>query len=258
MIRLSSRTTTPHIALAAVALLLLVIGVSINTGSVAAQSTCPSPTPTPGGGGVGSDNPEYDPSCGSCGSGSGAGGGWSPIVLDIEGDGFDLTDYPGGVAFDLNNDGRRDWLSWTAAGSDDSWLALDRNGNGTIDGGRELFGNFTPQPAPPAGEERNGFLALAVYDRADNGGDSDGVITRRDAIFASLRLWRDENHNGLSESHELRELPSLGVTQLHLNYKESGRTDAHGNRFKYRARADDGRDGKLGRWAWDVFLVTSP
>ncbi|HEX8719667.1 MAG TPA: hypothetical protein VF736_03410 [Pyrinomonadaceae bacterium] len=124
-----------------------------------------------------------------------------------------------------------------------------------VDDGRELFGNFTPQPPPPAGRERNGFLALALYDAPARGGDGDGVIDERDRVFASLRLWRDANHNGLSEPGGLHTLPALGLSRLHLDYKESKRADAYGNLFRYRAKADDARGAKAGRWAWDVFLV---
>ena len=191
---------------------------------------------------------------GECGGGENC----SPVIVDILGNGINLTNVQTGATFDLNGDGQRGWLPWTTLDSDDAWLALDTNGNIRIDNGTELFGNFTPQPEPAAGSELNGFLALAEYDKPQRGGNGDGIIDQSDAVFSSLLLWQDTNHNGVSELPELHSLPELGLKSIDLDYESSRRVDRFGNEFRYRSKTTDVHKARVGRWAWDVFLTTRP
>jgi len=186
----------------------------------------------------------------------------SPIIVDTTGKGFHLTSAQDGVVFDIAGDGHPIQMAWTAATSGNAFLALDRNGNGKIDNGKELFGNFTDQPSCP--DEglacRNGYRALAEFDKPQNGGNGDGIIDKRDAIFSHLLLWIDENHDGIFQPDELHTLPELGVFSLALKYRESKRTDEFGNLFRYKAAVNPdpkNSESKDGRWMFDVFFMTA-
>jgi hypothetical protein len=177
-------------------------------------------------------------------------------LIGIDNQNLTLTSPEAGVVFDILGDGNPIQISWTPAGSQIAFLALDRNGNGTIDSGKELFGNITDQPPSP---NKNGFLALAEFDKPANGGNGDGVIEPNDSIYSSLRLWIDSNHNGVSEPGELYRLPVLGVESASLDYKESQRIDQYGNFFHYRARVNMGHGSEnAGPWAYDVFFAVQP
>jgi len=212
------------------------------------QNNC-EPTGVPPGDGFG--NWYWDTSC-CC---------WSendtPIIIDTTGKGFSLTDAVDGVTFDIKANGHPIQIGWTARGSTNAFLALPE-ADGLVHNGKDLFGNYTPQPPS---RNPNGFLALAVYDEPENGGNGDGIIDSRDGIFSSLRLWIDANHDGICQPEELHTLPSLGVNSISLHYSLSWRTDQYGNKFRYKAAVnpDDPTESKVGRTAYDViFVVAEP
>jgi hypothetical protein len=169
-------------------------------------------------------------------------------VIDTDGSGFNLTDALGGVMFDFFGTGNPIQISWTAKGSTNGWLALDRNGNGVIDSAKELFGDITAQPAS---SDPNGFLALAVFD--SNG---DGVIDSRDAIWPKLVVWIDTNHDGISQPNELHSLDSLGIHGIDLRYHMSPHTDPYGNQFRYKGTLNP-VNPDVNRVIYDVILVPS-
>lgn len=211
---------------------------------------CPPPPPTGGGGGGGCSPCTFSATKHAKGSDSLCCNP-SPIIIDVSGHGYLLTDAKNGVAFDIAGTNNPIQMGWTASGADDAFLALP-GADGLVHSGKELFGNFTPQPASA---NPNGFAALAVYDDPKNGGNGDGLIDAEDAAFSSLRLWIDANHDGISQLEELHTLPSLGVYSISLNYQADERTDQYGNVFRYRAQVNPGDPANVGRTAYDVFFV---
>jgi len=157
----------------------------------------------------------------------------TPILIDVEANGYRLSGLDDPVSFDLDADGKTETLGWTAGTSDDGFLVLDRNSNGKIDDGSELFGAVTPQPES---DFPNGFLALAVFDQPNAGGNGDGVVSWSDAVYPRLWVWVDRNHDGVSQPTELRTLGSLGIDGIRLDYFEARRRDRHGNEFRWTSR----------------------
>jgi hypothetical protein len=181
----------------------------------------------------------------------------SPILIDTTGAGITLIRPEFGPQFDLRGAGIKSVVSWTGFQEKSvGFLALDRNGNGTIDNGTELFGNFTAQPDSP---NKNGFAALAEFDKPENGGNGDGVISSLDAVWPKLRIWIDYNHNGVSEPDELKPLSFYHIEALDLNYHEDKHVDEWGNAFRYKAKVISDNSGKgtagVARLAYDVFLT---
>lgn len=169
----------------------------------------------------------------------------SPIMIDLQGNGYSLTSGRAGVVYDLKGTMDPRLYAWTSVNSDDAFLALDRNQDGQINSGIELFGNNTDQPTT---EDPNGFVALKVFD--DN---HDDVIDSKDSVYNLLKLWVDSNHDGVTQPRELFSLAAKGVESISCDYRLSKRMDQYGNRFRYKAKISiHGEE----RWAWDVFLVS--
>lgn len=136
-----------------------------------------------------------------------------PITLDLDGDGIELSSYRNGADFDITGSGKRAKTAFVNGG--DAFLALDRNKNGVIDSGKELFGDQNGA--------RNGYEELAKLDT-----NGDGLINAKDRDFDSLMLFRD-NGNGRTERGELVSLAKAGITELDLHYASANQKAAGGN-----------------------------
>lgn len=182
----------------------------------------------------------------------------SPILFSPSDNHFELTDVEEGVPFDLNADGKVEQTAWVATGSDELFLALDRNSNGRIDDGSELFGDAAPQPE---GHPLNGFRALAILDLASEGGNEDGWIDHRDLRFKDLLVWSDSKRDGISQTNELSTADAAGIEKISLDYQPSHRRDRFGNLLRFSSqiylRLQRGSQ-PAARRAIDVYLLTRP
>jgi hypothetical protein len=153
----------------------------------------------------------------------------SPIVINFGSNNYDLTGASDPVWFNMDGSGPS-LIGWTARDADEAFLWLDRNHNGRVTSGAELFGNFTPLKNGQIAS--NGFEALKEYD--DN---NDGVIDANDAVWTQLMLWRDLNHDGISQPEEITPVAGSGLIRIELAYHWTGRRDQWGNTFRYESKA---------------------
>ena len=155
----------------------------------------------------------------------------SPLVLDLDGNGLALASKYYGVEFDINADGTRDRIGWTASDSHDGLLWLDLDRNGRADDGSELFGTSTR--LHDGGLAANGFEALAQYDDPERGGNGDGQIDRDDRIWPFLHLWIDTDHDGITDRGESHHLRKKGVVSIGLSFAERHEMDGGLNVLAY-------------------------
>jgi hypothetical protein len=150
----------------------------------------------------------------------------APILVPLtRSQDYHLTDVAGGVAFDMDGDGVKEQTAWTAPGSRLAFLALDRNGNGVIDDGKELFGNHTEE------QKANGFevlIALAIA----NDGTPPKELVEGHPVFDQLLLWEDQNHDGISQPTEIQPATNI-LSEVGLGYDAHNRRDRFGNLFRF-------------------------
>ena len=167
-----------------------------------------------------------------------------PIVFDLDGDGLEITPADGStVQFDMDGDGIRDTTGW--AGADDGFLALDRNGNGLIDDISEI--SFVADVEGAMSD----LEGLRAYDS-----DGDGYFDDGDAQFASFLIWRDENHDGVSQAHEMKTLAEWGIRAINLSMTLTGNAD-EGDNILFATTDYEKVDGTTGT-VGDVFLSFDP
>ncbi|WP_380181710.1 calcium-binding protein [Kalamiella sp. sgz302252] len=171
----------------------------------------------------------------------------SPIILDLDRDGIETQARTKGIYFDHDNNAFAESSGWV--GHDDGLLVWDRNGDGNINGGSELFGNNAY--LKDGTQASNGYQLLAEYD--ENG---DKVIDKEDSLYHMLQVWQDKNSNGMVDSGELMSLQEAGVAAIGTTYKRSSTVDENGNAHRQTGEITY-TDGAKGQSA-DVWFEIRP
>jgi hypothetical protein len=172
----------------------------------------------------------------------------TPLIVSLRGDKITLSSANDGVMFDFFGDGKLRLYAWPTDGSD-AWLVLDRNHNGLVDDGSELFGNAA---LLKSGEHaKNGYEVLAELDE-----NHDGIVDARDPRFGDIKLWRDFIRNGRVDPGELVSASQAGIISFDTRYEESRHKDKWGNAFRYRALTTYNHS-PLRRFSYDVFITSA-
>jgi len=172
---------------------------------------------------------------------------YSPIIVDLGVGGVRMSSAENGVRFTINDVGSILQVGWPI-GPLNAFLVLDRNGDGVVNNGSELFGNTTRLRDGSIASD--GFAALAELDD-----DGNGRVDEADSAYSRLRLWTDLNLDAVSQEDELLSLESSGLISIDVRPEQSMHRDQWGNRFTLRAKARFTM-APVQRFAYDVFPVT--
>ena len=170
---------------------------------------------------------------------------YDPLILDLNRNGKYTSDAVNGVHFDYSGDGFAEKTAWVESG--DGLLVYDKNGNGIIDDGNELFGDKTVMHDGTVAA--NGFSALKDFD--SNG---DGKINSDDEQFKQFQVWMDLNNDGVSQKGELFSLSELGIKELSLNATNYNKEDENGNVIARKSSVtyEDGTVGGMAELNFDI------
>jgi hypothetical protein len=178
----------------------------------------------------------------------------SPIIIDVTGEGFWLTDKAHGVKFRRGAGDPLEQMSWTDPAHHNAWLVRP-NADGSVTSlSLNLFGNLSPQPSGP---EPNGYRALAWWAEQDGCGKVNQLDAKScPVVWSQLRLWHDANQDGIAQPSEVVTLAAAGVSSISLQYHESWYVDRYGNKFRFVSKIKDAAGHEADR-CYDVFLLSN-
>ena len=152
----------------------------------------------------------------------------TPLVVDLDGNGIETTSLEDGVQFDIDGDGNTEHTAWIKSGN--GFLVWDKNQDGTINDGSEMFGEGTVMINGKHAE--NGVAAILELDS-----NHDRILNNQDDVWGYLQIWHDDNTNGITENGELASLFDWGIQSLALSFEKIDWVDENGNKHIYLTEA---------------------